>query len=374
MIPSPDAAAFTAAAARGREILEIWRLYQAGRVPRVDVRALHRELAIVNRTLEMTGYALGIESKAATALDDLEHKAFGAFEIKDEASGKIEAIIATFDVVDKDGDIVRKGAIAPGSTVAISGYGHSALFGERPVGKGTIVVDGNKAIVKGQLFMELADARDTLTVLKGMGASQQWSWGYAVLGAEVPTEAQRKQGAYRVITKTETFEASPVIRGAGVGTRTLAAKGPAAAAPAKRSTTKRPSMTAADQAAMREIEQATIKRDEFLNPERAQLPTAQSEVMDAFRDYVCAKLGVPRCAINYYAMKPGSKTTGFHLNLAGEIGGGEVWVAACYADGDLRPSSAIAKTIAHELLHHKGYLDEVAVSKGAAMFVENYFG
>jgi hypothetical protein len=75
-------------------------------------------------------------------------------------------------------------------------------------------------------------------------------------------------------------------------------------------------------------------------------------------------------------MKPGSKTTGFHLNLAGKMGdgGGEVWVAACYADGDLRPSSAIAKTIAHELLHFKGYVDEVAVSKGAAMLVTNYFG
>jgi hypothetical protein len=167
--------------------------------------------------------AAGIVLKTATETEKLERKSF-EFEIKDEAKGEIEAVIATFDVVDKDGDVIRKGAIPDGATVAISGYGHSAMFGERPVGKGTISTDGNKAIVKGQLFMEMEDARDTLAVLKGMGKAQQWSWGFVVLGSEMPTDDQRKQGTYRIITKTNPFEASPVIRGAGVGTRTLAAK------------------------------------------------------------------------------------------------------------------------------------------------------
>lgn len=157
--------------------------------------------------------------------EKIEHKGLeSSFEIKDEATGEIEAVIATFDVVDRDGDIVRKGAIAAGSVVAISEYGHSSIYGDAPVGKGTVVIDGNRAIVKAQLFMEMPEAKKTLSVLKGMGKDQQWSWGFRVLGSEVPTDDQKKEGAWRIITKTDTFEASPVLRGAGIGTRTLSAK------------------------------------------------------------------------------------------------------------------------------------------------------
>ena len=157
--------------------------------------------------------------------DDVEHKDFdSAFEIKDETTGEIEAIIATFGVIDRDGDIVQKGAIPDGSVVAISEYGHSSIFGDAPVGKGTIVTEGNKAIMRGQLFMDMPEAKKTLSVLKGMGSAQQWSWGFRVTGYETPSDEQRKQGAWRIITKTETFEASPVLRGAGIGTRTVSAK------------------------------------------------------------------------------------------------------------------------------------------------------
>jgi hypothetical protein len=40
----------------------------------------------------------------------------------------------------------------------------------------------------------------------------------------VPSDEERKKGAERILTKLDVFEVSPVLVGAGVGTRTLAAK------------------------------------------------------------------------------------------------------------------------------------------------------
>jgi hypothetical protein len=40
----------------------------------------------------------------------------------------------------------------------------------------------------------------------------------------VPSDDERKQGARRILTKLDAFEVSPVIIGAGVGTRTLGVK------------------------------------------------------------------------------------------------------------------------------------------------------
>jgi hypothetical protein len=159
-----------------------------------------------------------------TGMNILETKTFNSFVIKDETRGEVEAVFATLGVVDKDGDIILPDAIKSGSTVVISGYGHSALFGDKPVGKGTIAVEGNKAIVRGQLFLDMAEARDTLTVLKGMGSTQQWSFGFETIGSAVPDDAQKKQGARRILAKLDTFETSPVVRGAGRGTATLGIK------------------------------------------------------------------------------------------------------------------------------------------------------
>jgi hypothetical protein len=151
-------------------------------------------------------------------------KAFSGFEIKDADKGEVEAIIATLGVVDRDGDIIRKGAIPNGVSVTMSGWGHDAVFGSRPVGKGAVVIDGNRAIFKGRVFLNTAAGRETFEVLKEMGPTQEWSWGFHVMGDETPSEAERKQGARRVLTKTAPFEVSPVIIGAGIGTGTVAVK------------------------------------------------------------------------------------------------------------------------------------------------------
>jgi hypothetical protein len=163
--------------------------------------------------------------------DTLVLKSFCGFEIKDADKGEVEAIVATIGVVDKDEDIIRAEAIPDGAKVSMSSYGHEAVYGARPVGKGKLVVEGTKLVFKGRVFLSMTDGRDTFECLKEMGADQEWSFGFRILGAEVPTEAERKQGARRVLTKLQAFEVSPVIIGAGVGTQTLGVKGAEVAPP-----------------------------------------------------------------------------------------------------------------------------------------------
>jgi phage head maturation protease len=151
-------------------------------------------------------------------------KSFCTFEIKDAAKGEVEAIIATLGVVDKDEDIIRGDAIPEGAKVSMSAYGHDAVFGARPVGKGKLFVEGKKLVFKGRVFLATTDGRDTFEVLKEMGGDQEWSFGFRILGAEVPSDEEKKLGARRILTKLDCFEVSPVIVGAGVGTRTTAVK------------------------------------------------------------------------------------------------------------------------------------------------------
>lgn len=203
-------------------------------------------------------------------------KTFTGFEIKDAEKGEVEAIIATLGVVDHDGDIIAKDAVLSGAKVAMSDYGHTAVFGKRPVGKGTLSVEGNKLKFTGRLFMTTTDGRETFAVLKEMGADQEWSFGFETLGSEKPDEKQRGQGAFRIITKMDAFEVSPVIRGAGIATRTLAVKAeggatepqadgsgeaPTAAALPVATPPEPPETKAAEELARRAAEQAAIHRE-----------------------------------------------------------------------------------------------------------------
>lgn len=151
-------------------------------------------------------------------------KSITTFEIKDADKGEVRAVIATLGVIDRDGDIIQKGAIADGAKVIVSAYGHDAVYGERPVGKGTLSTEGNRVLFDGRLFLNTSDGKETFEVLKEMGADQEWSFGFRIIGYEVPNDEQQKQGAYRILTKLDAFEVSPVLMGAGIGTRTVAVK------------------------------------------------------------------------------------------------------------------------------------------------------
>ncbi len=138
--------------------------------------------------------------------------------------GQVEAVIATFNVVDKDGDYTLPGAFTDGSEVLISAYGHSSWTGQPPVGKGVIRTTTRDARLHGQFFLDTQSGKEHFTVLRELGSKGHWSYGFDVLETGELTDELRKLGATRVLKRLDVFEVSPVLLGAGVDTRTVATK------------------------------------------------------------------------------------------------------------------------------------------------------
>jgi hypothetical protein len=150
-------------------------------------------------------------------------KTFTRVEIKDEDKGEVTAVFATLGVIDSDGDVTVKGAFDNGAKVRISAYGHASWNGTLPVGKGSIREVGDEAILDGRFFLDTPAGADTFKVVKELGADglQEWSYGYD------PVEysfGEFEEQQVRFLNKLKVHEVSPVLLGAGVGTRLLTAK------------------------------------------------------------------------------------------------------------------------------------------------------
>jgi HK97 family phage prohead protease len=150
-----------------------------------------------------------------------ETKTLRSVEVKDAEQGIVEAIFATLNVKDSDGDVTVPGAFEDGAPTRISAYGHATWGGALPVGKGTIHEEGDVAICRAQFFMNTQPGRDTFLTIKEMGDLQEWSYGFDILESE---EAEHEGEKVRVLKKLAVFEVSPVLLGAGVDTRTVVAK------------------------------------------------------------------------------------------------------------------------------------------------------
>jgi len=154
----------------------------------------------------------------------MDTKTLCRVEIKDEAKGEVTAVFATLGVRDHDGDFTREGAFTDGAPVRISAYGHKSWQGQLPVGKGVIRVKGKRAILEGQFFMNTTHGRDTFETVKALSEDglQEWSYGFDIDEyAFGEVDGQR----VRYLDKLTVHEVSPVLLGAGIGTRTLSAKG-----------------------------------------------------------------------------------------------------------------------------------------------------
>jgi HK97 family phage prohead protease len=144
--------------------------------------------------------------------------------VKDVEQGLVEAVIATFNVKDHDGDWTLPGAFEDGAEVRISAYGHRSWFGELPVGKGTIRTTDQDARLIGQFFLDTEHGRQTFLTIKHLGALQEWSYGFDVVETGEVTEELRQLGVVRVLKRVKVHEVSPVLLGAGIATRTIAVK------------------------------------------------------------------------------------------------------------------------------------------------------
>lgn len=151
-----------------------------------------------------------------------EYKTLSTAHVKtDEHKGEVEVEFATLNVIDHDSDVTLPGAFTKGEEAAISPYGHRIWDGAPPVGRGVIEVRGDKAVFKGRFFMDIPNARDSFLAVKHMSGLQEWSYGYETLERD-HGEFEGKQVQF--LKKLRVFEVSPVLRAAGVGTRTTSAK------------------------------------------------------------------------------------------------------------------------------------------------------
>lgn len=150
----------------------------------------------------------------------MDHKNLKEFKVKD--NGTVEAVFATLNVRDHDGDVTVPGAFEQTRPVTISPYNHASIVGGAlPAGKAMITADDVEAKLSGSFFMQTTQGKDTFEVVREMGPDQQWSYGYDVLDAV----AGEKDGqAVQFLRKLDVYEVSPVIRGAGINTRTTAVK------------------------------------------------------------------------------------------------------------------------------------------------------
>ena len=132
-------------------------------------------------------------------------------------------MIATYGVVDKDGDVTEPGAHKDGQKAVVSPYQHSSMGSALPVGTAVLKTERNRTVAHGQYFMDIPEGRSAFLTMKrlhdqGLG---EWSYGYEVVDAEMGELDGRR---VRYLKQLDVFEVSHVLRGAGVGTRTLTAK------------------------------------------------------------------------------------------------------------------------------------------------------
>ncbi|MEU1813512.1 HK97 family phage prohead protease [Micromonospora aurantiaca (nom. illeg.)] len=146
----------------------------------------------------------------------------------DGAVATVSAVIAvmTPGLVDHDGDAYDPGAFGGTGQVLISQWGHSAMTATMPVGVGSIQEVGDQAVLDGVIWLGMQAGRDLYEVLRRRGVDQEWSYGYRVTKSRPPDPALLRAGARQVIQQLEAYEASPVWRGAGIGTHTVAVAGP----------------------------------------------------------------------------------------------------------------------------------------------------
>ena len=108
----------------------------------------------------------------------------GRVTVKNADAGEVEAVFATLNVKDKDGDVIESGAIPDGSPVVISPYGHKVWSGAPPVGIGTIHEVDNEAVVRAKYFMETDAGRNDFYTVKGLAEAGLGEWSFGLLNIE----------------------------------------------------------------------------------------------------------------------------------------------------------------------------------------------
>ena len=162
-----------------------------------------------------------VKEKDTTAI---QRKSFTGIELKKDKPGSFTAKIATLNVIDHDGDVTLPGAFPKGKQILISSYMHASWRGALPVGKGVIREEGNDVFVDGEFNLNTDIGKEHYETVKFAPELQEWSYGFIVVETAEDTEWNKNPKVWRVLKAVDPFEASPVLRGAGIDTRTLSIK------------------------------------------------------------------------------------------------------------------------------------------------------
>lgn len=151
-----------------------------------------------------------------------EHKGMLSFEFKAEQEGAFRATFSRFNVIDRDDDVTLPDAFTRGQKVRIAQWGHN--WNAPVIGAGVIDFDHEKAWVDGQFFLDTVAGMETYKAVKNLGSLQEWSYGFDIKERSYGEFGEPPQQV-QFLRRLEVFEVSPVMIGAGIGTRTEAIKG-----------------------------------------------------------------------------------------------------------------------------------------------------
>jgi hypothetical protein len=157
---------------------------------------------------------------------------FKAFKLTkapgEEGTG--QAIIATLGIPDHDDDVLLPGVFGKQSAKLIPTHSWDAC----PLGRAMITEKGNEAVADFSMYLDIPVSKDWHTYLKRDFESgtplAEWSWGFSIKpGAARDGEIGGKRVRFLGPLPdgspgVEVFEVSPVLKGAGIGTRTIGMK------------------------------------------------------------------------------------------------------------------------------------------------------
>ncbi len=139
--------------------------------------------------------------------------------------GNVIANVATIGQTDREGDVAEPGYFGQQKSRML--WGHQLMTW---IGKGEVAERGDDVLFEGQFFMDTQTGSEAYKTVKAMGDLADWSYGYLIKpgGAR---KAAPNIGASRVLQPlpdgqpgVDLYEVSPVVRGAGFDTGTLAMK------------------------------------------------------------------------------------------------------------------------------------------------------
>lgn len=141
-------------------------------------------------------------------------------QVKAVGDGKVTAVFSTLNTIDKDQDVTLPGAF--GAQKAKISPAHD--WAEPGMGVADIREEGNEAIAEMKFYLDMASASEWYKSIKNNfdnGVPQEYSYGYDVLDSGQGTFGDKP---VRFLKSLKVHEVSPVMIGAGVNTRTMAAK------------------------------------------------------------------------------------------------------------------------------------------------------